>query len=59
LHADASLAGEDIRVMEAGKKIMLRGTVKSEDVKNRAEELAKETAAGIEIDNNLKVEKSK
>lgn len=55
LNSDQTLASEDVRVQEAGKKIMLQGKVSSEDVKERIETLAKQAAGSAEIDNKLKV----
>jgi osmotically-inducible protein OsmY len=57
IQADQSLASEDVRVQQTGNRIMLQGKVSSEQVKTRIETMAKEAAAGVEIDNKLKVEK--
>lgn len=57
IQADQSLASEDVRVQQTGNRIMLQGKVSSEQVKTRIETLAKQHAAGVEVDNKLKVEK--
>lgn len=59
LNADQTLASEDVRVQETGRKIMLQGKVSSEDVKTRIETLAKQAAGSAEVDSKLKVEKQK
>ena len=53
LDKDATLAREDVQVTT---KIVLRGTVKSEDAKNRIAELAKKAANEAEIDNQITVQ---
>lgn len=52
LHQDTTLAQENVQV-EA--KIILRGTVSSEAMKTRAEELARRAAHNAEIDNQITV----
>jgi osmotically-inducible protein OsmY len=50
---DSKLAQENVQVTT---KIVLRGTVQSEEAKKRAEELAKEAASNAEIDNQITVQ---
>jgi len=52
LDNDPALAKEDVQVTT---KILLRGSVESEEAKDRIEELAKKAAQNAEIDNQIKV----
>jgi osmotically-inducible protein OsmY len=54
LDGDASLARENVQVTT---KIVLQGTVESEDAKRRVEELARQAAGSAEIDNQVTVQK--
>jgi sporulation protein YlmC with PRC-barrel domain/osmotically-inducible protein OsmY len=56
LASDPTLSAEDVRVQEAGNKIMLQGKVSSEDAKNRIEAMARAAASGLQVDNKIKVE---
>jgi len=55
LAADPNLVREDVSVHAAGNKVMLRGQVSSEAVKNQIESLARAHAGSIPIDNNVRV----
>lgn len=54
LDGDESVAREDVQVTT---KIVLRGTVKSEEAKQKVEELARSAAHSAEIENQITVEK--
>jgi hypothetical protein len=54
LDNDPTLAREDVRVKT---KIVLEGTVQSEEAKKRVEDLVKQNASSAEIDNQITVEK--
>jgi osmotically-inducible protein OsmY len=53
LDSDATLAHEDVQVTT---KIVLHGSVKSEEAKSRIEELAKKAATNAEIDSQITVQ---
>ena len=53
LDSESSLAKQDVQVTT---KIVLRGSVDSEDAKKRVEEIAKQAASTAEIDNQIKVQ---
>jgi len=53
LDSDATLAQENVQVTT---KIVLQGTVQSEDAKKRVEELAKQTAGSAQIENQITVQ---
>lgn len=57
LEKDPALSGNAIEVKEAGRKVMLRGTVATEQLKDQVESVAKTAAAGAEIDNKIKVDR--
>ncbi len=50
---DSKLAQENVQVTT---KIVLQGTVQSEEAKQRAEELAKQAASNAQIDNQITVQ---
>jgi osmotically-inducible protein OsmY len=54
LDSDETLAQENVQVTT---KIVLQGTVESEEAKKRAEEVAKQAASNAQIDNQITVEK--
>ena len=54
LDTDPELAREDVQVTS---KIVLEGSVQSEDAKRRVEELAREAAGSTKIENQITVEK--
>ena len=56
LQDDTSLAQENVRVSSAQGKITLEGTVRSEAMKERAEEVAKRAGERVEIDNQIRVQ---
>lgn len=56
LQSDTSLAKENVQVSTSEGKITLRGTVQSEEIKKRAEEVARRASQSAEIDNQLRVE---
>ena len=53
LDGDATLARENVQV---STKIILQGTVQSEEAKQRAEELARQAAGSTEVDNQISVQ---
>jgi osmotically-inducible protein OsmY len=53
LDNDSSLAKEDVQVTT---KIVLRGSVETEEAKKRVEEIAKQAASTAEIDNQITVQ---
>jgi len=53
LDNDPTLAREDVRVKT---KIVLEGTVQSEEAKQRVEDLARQNAKGAELDNQITVQ---
>ena len=53
LDNDPTLAREEVRVKT---KILLEGTVQSEEAKKRVEDLVKQNASGTEIDNQITVQ---
>ena len=54
LDADPTLAREDVTVKT---KIVLEGSVETEEAKKRVEEIVKQNAASAEIDNQITVQK--
>jgi sporulation protein YlmC with PRC-barrel domain len=55
LDRDATLSREDVRVTPKDDKIVLEGTVSSDDAKKQIEELAKRNAGETKIENKIKV----
>jgi osmotically-inducible protein OsmY len=53
LDSDATLAQENVQVTT---KIVLQGTVQSEEAKKRVEELAKQAAGSAQIENQITVQ---
>lgn len=51
--SDSKLAQENLQVTT---KIVLQGTVQSEETKKHAEELAKQAASNAQIDNQITVQ---
>ncbi len=52
---ETSNANADVRVITEEDKVVLRGTVPNEDLKDRIEERAEQIASGWEIDNQIRV----
>ena len=58
LQNDTSLAqqgGRNVQVIAQGDKVVLLGTVQSEEVKDKIEERAEEAAQGWDVDNQIRV----
>jgi sporulation protein YlmC with PRC-barrel domain len=58
LRSDTSIAqqgGQNVQVLAQGDKIVLLGTVQSEDAKDKIEERAEEAAQGWDVDNQIRV----
>ena len=55
VQAEAPQAHRDVRVMLEDNKVVLRGTVPSEDVKERIENRAETAARGWDVESELRV----
>lgn len=56
LQNDTSLAGESVQVSIKEGKVTLEGTVRSEGMKERADEVARRASPSVEVSNRLRVE---
>jgi hypothetical protein len=55
LDQDSDLAHADITVTPENNKLVLRGTVKNDDLKSKAKDKAQSAANGVQIDSQLQV----
>ncbi len=55
LDRNEELSGENVQVKPEGEKIVLRGSVTSDSLKEQVENLAKDSASQVEVDNQLEV----
>lgn len=58
LRSDTSIAqqgGQNVQVLAQGDKVVLLGTVQSEEAKDKIEERAEEAAQGWDVDNQIRV----
>ena len=56
--SDTSIAqqgGQNVQVLAQGDKVVLLGTVQSEEAKDKIEERAEEAAQGWDVDNQIRV----
>ena len=58
VRAEAPDSQQDVRVTAEDDKLVLRGTVPSENIKDRIEDRAEEAAAGWDVDSELRVAQS-